>query len=125
MIECRAAVVWAANEPFKIETIHVDVPKAGEVRIKIAASGVCRSDLFFKRGGAWNHIFPCIFGHEGAGVVESVGPDVSSVAPGDHVIPLFCPQCRQCENCLSPDTNYCVKQDQYFVCFFPFKCVYS
>ena len=82
VIECRAAVVWAVGEPFKMETIQVATPKAGEVRIKIVASGVCHSDLFFIRGGAGPLVFPCILGHEGAGIVESVGPGVSSVAPG-------------------------------------------
>ena len=108
VIECRAAVVWAADEPFTMETVQVAVPKAGEVRIKIAASGLCHSDLWFKRGSAGPGTFPCILGHEGAGVVESVGPGVTNVAPGDHVIPLYTAQCYQCHNCLSPDANICV-----------------
>lgn len=109
IIECRAAVSWAIGEPFKMETIQVAIPKAGEVRVKIVASGVCHSDLFFLRGGAGPQVFPCILGHEGAGIVESVGPGVTSVAPGDHVIPLYTPQCYECDNCKSPYTNVCTK----------------
>ena len=112
MIECRAAVNWAVNEPMKIETIQVAVPKAGEVRIKIVASGVCHSDLWIQRGGAGTALFPCILGHEGAGIVESVGPGVTNVVPGDHVIPLWVPQCYKCDNCISTDTNICTKNDQ-------------
>lgn len=82
VIECRAAVAWAVGEPFKMETVQVATPLSGEVRIKIVASGVCHSDLFFLRGGAGPLVFPCIMGHEGAGIVESVGEGVTSVAPG-------------------------------------------
>ena len=95
-----------------METIQVSAPKAGEVRIKIVASGVCRSDLWFQRGGAGTELFPCILGHEGAGIVESVGPGVTSVAPGDHVIPLWVPQCYKCDCCLLPDTNVCSKNEE-------------
>lgn len=109
VITCRAAVTWAVNEPFKIEQVQVAPPLTGEVRVKIVASGVCHSDLFFIRGGAGPDCFPAILGHEGAGIVESVGPNVSSVAPGDHVIPLYTPQCYECKFCLSPDTNVCSK----------------
>lgn len=82
MIECRAAVAWSAGKPLKIETVQVAAPQAGEVRIKIIASGVCHTDLFFQKGGSGSDVFPCILGHEGAGVVESVGPNVTTVNPG-------------------------------------------
>lgn len=86
MIECRAAVVWSAGEPLKIETVQVAVPAAGEVRIKIVASGICRADLFFQLGGNGPDAFPCILGHEGAGIVESIGQGVTSVSPGFYRI---------------------------------------
>lgn len=82
MIEFRAAVAWAVGEPLTIETVQVAVPLTGEVRIKIVASGVCHTDLFFQRGGDGPDAFPCILGHEGAGIVESVGPNVTSVEQG-------------------------------------------
>jgi len=107
VISCKAAVAWSLNAALVIETIQVDVPKADEVRIRIVSSGVCHSDLYFLRGGAGSANFPVIFGHEGAGIVESVGSDVTSVAPGDHVIPLWTPQCYQCQCCKSADTNMC------------------
>lgn len=89
VIECRAAVAWAVGEPFKMETVQVAAPLAGEIRIRIVASGVCHSDLFFLRGGAGTHVFPCIMGHEGAGIVESVGQGVTSVVPGRKFFILF------------------------------------
>jgi len=107
VISCRAAVAWSVNDPVRMETIQVAAPKRGEVRIRIHSSGVCHSDLYFLRGGAGSGNFPLILGHEGAGIVESVGDDVTSVAAGDHVIPLWCPQCGQCDSCKSPDTNIC------------------
>ena len=89
MVTCRAAVAWTANEPLVVEMVQVAVPKAGEVRIRIRASGLCHSDLFFLRGVFGNEIFPCILGHEGAGIVESVGPGVTSMGPGDFFNNFF------------------------------------
>ena len=91
VIKCKAAVSWAAKEPFKIEEVEVDPPKAGEVRIKITATGVCHTDAFTWSGADPEGIFPSILGHGGAGVVESVEPGVTSVAPGDHVVPPYTP----------------------------------
>ena len=116
MIECRAAVAWAPNE-LKMETVQVGPPKTGEIRIRIVASGVCHSDLFFLRGGAGPDVFPCILGHEGAGIVESIGEGVTSVAVGDHVIPLWNPQCRDCDQCACPLSNTCSKNDPNSVLF--------
>lgn len=109
VIKCKAAVAWGAKQQLKIEEIEVDPPKAGEVRIKITATGVCHTDAYTLGGEDSEAVFPVILGHEGAGVVESVGEGVTSVAPGDHVIPLYTPQCKNCEYCRSPKTNLCVK----------------
>lgn len=109
VIKCQAAVAWAAKEPFKMEEVEVDPPKAGEVRIKITATGVCHTDAYTWSGADPEGLFPSILGHEGAGIVESVGPDVTSVAPGDHVVPLYIPQCGDCKFCKSPKTNLCSK----------------
>ncbi len=107
VIRCRAAVAWAAKEPLKIETVDVAPPKAGEVRIKIVSTGVCHTDAYTMSGNDSEGVFPVILGHEGAGIVESVGEGVTSVAVGDHVIPLYIPQCKACEYCLSAKTNLC------------------
>lgn len=107
VISCRAAVAWAAKEPLSMETVDVAPPKAGEVRIKILASGVCHTDDHALSGADTEGRFPCILGHEGGGVVESVGEGVTTVKPGDHVIPLYIPQCRDCKFCRSPKTNLC------------------
>lgn len=109
VIKCRAAVAWAAKEPLKIETVDVAPPKAGEVRIKVTSTGVCHTDAYTLGGHDPEGIFPVILGHEGAGVVESIGEGVTSVAVGDHVIPLYIPQCKECEFCLNPKTNICQK----------------
>lgn len=109
MIKCLAAVSWAAKEPLKIEEVEVDPPKEGEVRIKIVATGVCHTDAYTLSGADPEGLFPSILGHEGAGIVESVGPGVTSVAPGDHVVPLYIPQCGECKFCKSPKTNLCSK----------------
>lgn len=82
MIECRAAVAWAPGEPLSVETVQVAVPLIGEIRIRIAASGLCHTDLFYQKGKCGPDVFPCILGHEGAGVVESIGPGVTTVQPG-------------------------------------------
>ncbi|CDW53796.1 alcohol dehydrogenase class 3 [Trichuris trichiura] len=108
-IECKAAIAWAAGEPLKIETVLVDPPKANEVRIKIVATAICHTDLYTLSGRDPEGVFPVILGHEGAGIVESVGSEVTSVTPGDHVIPLYTPQCRSCKFCLSSKTNLCSK----------------
>ncbi|XP_077292393.1 alcohol dehydrogenase class-3 Fdh [Arctopsyche grandis] len=106
-IQCRAAVAWAPAQPMKMETVVVQPPKAGEVRIKLLATAVCHTDAYTLSGSDPEGRFPAILGHEGAGIVESVGPEVTSVKPGDHVIPLYIPQCRSCRFCLSPKTNLC------------------
>lgn len=107
VIKCKAAVTWAAQEEFKIEEIEVDPPKAGEVRIKILACGVCHTDAYTQSGKDPEGVFPVILGHEGGGVVESVGEGVTSVAIGDHVVPLYIPQCYNCKFCKSTKTNLC------------------
>ncbi|WP_246880805.1 S-(hydroxymethyl)glutathione dehydrogenase/class III alcohol dehydrogenase [Chromobacterium violaceum] len=109
IIRCQAAVAWAAGQPLSIEEIEVHPPKAGEVRVKMVATGVCHTDAFTLSGADPEGVFPCILGHEGGGVVESVGPGVTSVAVGDHVIPLYTPECRECKFCLSGKTNLCQK----------------
>lgn len=108
-ITCSAAVAWEPGKPLVFEEVTVDPPKAGEVRIKIVATGVCHTDAFTLDGLDPEGAFPCILGHEGAGIVESVGSGVKSVAPGDHVIPLYIPQCYECKFCKSPKTNLCGK----------------
>lgn len=109
VIKCRAAVAWGPKQPLKIETVEVAPPKAGEVRIKIHATGVCHTDAYTLDGLDPEGIFPVILGHEGAGIVESVGEGVKGVKPGDHVIPLYIPQCYECKFCQHPETNLCQK----------------
>ena len=108
-IQCKAAVAWAAGEPLQVEIVEVAPPKAGEVRIKVIASGVCHTDAFTLSGEDPEGVFPAILGHEGGGIVESIGEGVTSVAVGDHVIPLYTPECRECKFCLSGKTNLCQK----------------
>lgn len=108
-IICKAAIAWAANEPLKIETIKVEPPKAGEVRIKILFTSVCHTDQYTLSGSDPEANWPCILGHEAAGIVESVGEGVTSVAPGDKVVPLYIPQCNDCKFCNSSKTNLCSK----------------
>ncbi|XP_038130631.1 alcohol dehydrogenase 1-like [Cyprinodon tularosa] len=109
VIKCKAAVAWEPNKPLVIEEIEVDPPQANEVRIKIVATGVCHTDLYHLFEGMHKEGFPVVLGHEGAGIVESVGPGVTEFQPGDKVIPLFISQCRECRFCKSPKTNQCVK----------------
>jgi S-(hydroxymethyl)glutathione dehydrogenase/alcohol dehydrogenase len=109
MIKSKAAIAWAAGEPLSIEEIDVMPPKAGEVLVKVMASGVCHTDAFTLSGDDPEGIFPVILGHEGGGVVEQVGEGVSSVSVGDHVIPLYTPECGECKFCLSGKTNLCQK----------------
>ncbi|MDA8015573.1 MAG: S-(hydroxymethyl)glutathione dehydrogenase/class III alcohol dehydrogenase [Gammaproteobacteria bacterium] len=106
-MKTKAAVAWKAGEPLRIEEVEVDGPKAGEVLIQIKASGVCHTDAFTLSGEDPEGVFPAILGHEGAGVVVEVGAGVKSVAPGDHVIPLYTAECRECKFCKSGKTNLC------------------
>src|SRR6266496_6340035 len=106
-METRAAVAYKAGQPLAIETVRLDGPKAGEVLVEVKASGICHTDAYTLSGADPEGLFPAILGHEGAGIVIDVGPGVTSVKPGDHVIPLYIPECRQCESCLSHKTNLC------------------
>src|SRR5688572_24401877 len=106
-MKTRAAVAHAAKEPLRIEEVELAGPKAGEVLVEIKATGVCHTDHYTLSGADSEGRFPCILGHEGAGVVVDVGPGVTSLKKGDHVIPLYTPECRQCEYCLHPKTNLC------------------
>ena len=106
-MKTRAAVAYRAGQPLVVETVDLDGPKAGEVLVEIRASGVCHTDEFTRSGADPEGLFPVIFGHEGAGVVVDVGPGVTSLRNGDHVIPLYTPECRQCKSCLSHKTNLC------------------
>jgi len=106
-MKSRAAVAWEANKPLTIETVEVEGPKAGEVLVEIMATGVCHTDAYTLSGLDSEGRFPAILGHEGAGIVREVGAGVTSVRPGDHVIPLYTPECRQCKTCLSRRSNLC------------------
>src|SRR5690242_15233714 len=106
-MDVRAAVAVAAGKPLEIMTVQLEGPKAGEVLVEIKATGLCHTDDFTLSGDDPEGIFPAILGHEGAGVVVDVGPGVTSVKKGDHVIPLYTPECRQCPSCLSRKTNLC------------------
>ncbi|KAF6762794.1 class III ADH enzyme [Ephemerocybe angulata] len=106
-ITCKAAVCWAAGEPLKLEDVEVAPPQAHEVRIRILWTGICHTDEYTRSGKDPEGLFPVILGHEGGGVVESVGEGVTSVAVGDHVIPLYTAECRECKFCKSGKTNLC------------------
>src|SRR5947208_12219305 len=106
-MEIRAAVAHRPGAPLSIETVRLDGPKAGEVLVEIKATGICHTDEFTRSGADPEGLFPAIFGHEGAGIVVDVGPGVTTLKPGDHVIPLYTPECRQCKSCLSRKTNLC------------------
>ncbi len=106
-MQVRAAVAHEAGKPLSIETVELEGPKAGEVLVEIKATGICHTDEFTLSGADPEGLFPAILGHEGAGVVVDVGPGVKSVRKGDHVIPLYTPECRECEYCLNPKTNLC------------------
>jgi S-(hydroxymethyl)glutathione dehydrogenase/alcohol dehydrogenase len=108
-MKTRAAVAWKAGAPLTIETVDLEGPKAGEVLVEIKATGVCHTDYYTLSGADPEGLFPAILGHEGAGVVVDVGPDVKSLRTGDHVIPLYTPECRECKFCLSQKTNLCQK----------------
>ncbi len=106
-MKVRAAVAWEAGKPLSIETVDLEGPKAGEVLVEIKATGLCHTDKYTLSGADPEGLFPAILGHEGAGVVVDVGPGVASLKKGDHVIPLYTPECRQCKSCLSGKTNLC------------------
>ena len=106
-MKTKAAVAYAASKPLVIEEVDLEGPKAGEVLVEIKATGVCHTDEFTRSGADPEGLFPVIFGHEGAGVVVDVGPGVTSLKKGDHVIPLYTPECRQCKSCTSHKTNLC------------------
>jgi S-(hydroxymethyl)glutathione dehydrogenase/alcohol dehydrogenase len=106
-VKTRAAIAVAPNKPLEIHEVDLDGPKAGEVLVEIMATGICHTDAYTLEGKDSEGIFPSILGHEGAGIVRDVGPGVTSVKVGDHVIPLYTPECRQCKSCLSQKTNLC------------------
>lgn len=106
-MDVRAAVALEAGKPLQIETVKLEGPKEGEVLVEIKATGVCHTDAYTLSGKDPEGLFPAILGHEGAGIVVEVGDGVKSVKPGDHVIPLYTPECRQCKYCLSQKTNLC------------------
>src|SRR5881275_479324 len=106
-MKTRAAVAFAAKKPLEIIELDLEGPRAGEVLVEIKATGICHTDAYTLDGFDSEGIFPSILGHEGAGIVREVGPGVVSVKPGDHVIPLYTPECRQCKSCLSQKTNLC------------------
>ena len=106
-MKTRAAVAWAANKPLTIETIELEGPKAGEVLVENMATGICHTDAYTLSGLDSEGKFPAVLGHEGAGIIRDIGPGVTSVKVGDHVIPLYTPECRQCKTCLSKRSNLC------------------
>jgi S-(hydroxymethyl)glutathione dehydrogenase/alcohol dehydrogenase len=106
-MKTRAAIAYAPGKPLEVVTLDLEGPKAGEVLVELKASGICHTDEFTRSGADPEGLFPVIFGHEGAGIVVEVGAGVTSVKPGDHVIPLYTPECRQCKSCLSRKTNLC------------------
>ena len=108
-MKTRAAVAWAPNQPLKIEEVDLMLPKTGEVLVKIVASGVCHTDAYTLSGKDSEGVFPAILGHEGAGIVMQIGSGVTSVSVGDHVIPLYTPECGECKFCKSGKTNLCQK----------------
>ncbi len=108
-MKVRAAVSWEAGKPLEIDEIDLEGPKRGECLVRLAATGVCHTDAYTLSGRDPEGLFPVVLGHEGAGIVEEVGPGVTAVAVGDPVIPLYIAECRQCKYCLSGKTNLCVK----------------
>src|SRR5512140_1474370 len=106
-MKTRAAVAWKAGAPLTIETVDLEGPRAGEVLVEVKATGICHTDHYTLSGADPEGLFPAILGHEGAGVVLETGPGVTSLRPGDHVIPLYTPECRECKFCLSRKTNLC------------------
>src|SRR4249920_3412107 len=118
-MEIRAAVLEQFGAPLTIRTVELSEPRAGEVLVRLVACGVCHTDLYTASGADPSGYAPTVLGHEGAGIVETVGADVTSVAPGDQVVTLFSPQCRECVHCLSDRTNLCLaireQQNQGFL----------
>ena len=108
MTKMRAAVLEDFGAPLVVQEVDLADPKAGEVLVRLVACGVCHTDMYTASGVDPSGYSPTVLGHEGGGVVEAVGPDVTSLAPGDHVVTLFSPQCRECVNCTSGKTNICV-----------------
>src|SRR5471032_928996 len=106
-MKTKAAVAWKAGAPLTIEEVDLAGPRAGEVLIEVKATGICHTDYYTLSGADPEGLFPCVLGHEGAGVVVDVGPGVTTLKKGDHVIPLYTPECRQCKSCLSRKTNLC------------------
>ena len=106
-MDVRAAVAFEAGKPLEIVTVQLEGPKEGEVMIELRATGICHTDAFTLSGDDPEGAFPAILGHEGAGIVVEIGSGVKSLKKGDHVIPLYTPECRQCEYCLNPKTNLC------------------
>src|SRR5712671_5825059 len=106
-MKTKAAIAVAAGKPLEIVTVDLDGPKAGEVLVEIKATGICHTDKYTLSGADPEGLFPAILGHEGAGIVVDVGPGVTGLRKGDHVIPLYTPECRQCKSCLSGKTNLC------------------
>ena len=106
-MECKAAVAHQAGKPLTIESVRVDGPKAGEIMVEIKATGICHTDAYTLSGADPEGLFPAVLGHEGAGIVVEIGEGVTSLRPGDHVIPLYVPECRSCEYCISGRTNLC------------------
>ena len=104
-MKTRAAVAVAAGKPLEIMEVDLDGPRQGEVLVEIMATGICHTDEFTLSGADPEGMFPAILGHEGAGIVREIGAGVTSVAVGDHVIPLYTPECRECDYCLHPKTN--------------------
>ncbi len=108
-METRAAIAFEAGQDLVVDTVQLDGPRAGEVLVELKATGICHTDKYTLSGADPEGLFPAILGHEGAGVVLEVGPGVTSLRPGDHVIALYTPECRECAYCLNPKTNLCVK----------------
>src|SRR6185437_3592288 len=106
-MDVRAAVAYAPGKPLEVTTVQLEGPRGGEVLVEIKATGICHTDEFTRSGADPEGLFPAILGHEGAGIVVDVGAGVTSVKKGDHVIPLYTPECRQCPSCLSRKTNLC------------------
>jgi S-(hydroxymethyl)glutathione dehydrogenase/alcohol dehydrogenase len=106
-MKTRAAVAWAAGKPLSVTEVEIGGPREGEVLVEVKATGLCHTDLYTLSGADPEGLFPAILGHEGAGIVREVGAGVTSVKPGDHVIPLYTPECRQCKTCLSQRSNLC------------------
>ena len=106
-MKTRAAVALEKAKPLEVTEVELDGPKTGEVLVEVKATGICHTDEFTLSGADPEGLFPAILGHEGAGIVVDVGPNVTSVKKNDHVIPLYTPECRQCSSCLSRKTNLC------------------